>query len=427
MSLLEQIKSHIADDAISGLIIEVEYDPLNGPASPVAPSTYAGERQNDKTPHHAITEATFIPRPTDDGWYHDLQRNPDSTPRLAQRVVLNSTQSQSGRSEISAWRNQDRLGVRLPAIIVDGNPAAESVDEPQLADALRHAFSTWELAHRQNDAWVKFATADGKNLVWQQNIIDIDSEADASQTKSLIAAASAERADLLYRYFPNSAVYGFWASSRVPVRHRLARAFSSEIIGFGAHPVVRGATKLDPTGGALNSTGVIVNKDGSLTVTETGTKMTRPSLEGFGQILTQPATRAFVCELILEQSSLSLQVLRSLRYPDREQALAATTVLTLLSLAGHALATEDGFLRSGCALVPINERWGWRRRDERSPEPLPVADVGEIAQALRDAVAEAEQAGLSFAEPITLTFSKPELDIIQKRVAGDANTPTSDE
>lgn len=427
MSLFEQIKSHVADDTVSGLVIEVEYLPLNGPTSPVAPPTYAGDNQNDKTPRHALTEAAFVPQASDDGWHTDFQRTPDSTPRLAQRVVLNSYAAQSGRSETATWRQQERLGVRLPAIIVDGNPAARTVKEPQLADALRHTFSTWDLAHRQNDAWIKFATAGDKTLVWQQEIVGIDNETDPSRVKSLIAAASAERADLLYRYFPNSAIYGFWLSSGVAARHRLARAYSSEIVGFGAHPVASGATKLDPTGGALNTTGVTVGSDGSLTVKTTATQRTRPSLAGFGQVPAQSATHAFVCELILEQSSLSLQVLRSLRYPDRRQALAATTVLALLSLAGHALATEDGFLRSGCALVPIDERWGWRRRGTRSPEPLPVADADEIAQALREAIAEAGQAGLSFADPITLTFSEPELEIIRQRVASDANTLTSDD
>jgi CRISPR-associated protein Csb1 len=429
MSLLEQIKSHVADDAVSGLVIEVEYHPLNGPASPVAPPTYASESQTDKTPRHAFTEEAFVPQATDDGWHTDIQRGSDTTPRLASRVVLNSYAAQSGRAETATWRQKKRLGVQLPAITVADNPAVDTEDNPQVTDASQDAFSTWELAHRQNDAWIKFATADGKKLVWQQDIVDIAGKADPEQVKSLIATASAERADLLYRYFPNSAIYGFWVSSGVAVRHRLARAFSSEIVGFGAHSVASGATKLDPTGGAVNTTSVTVNSDSSLTVegNAKGKQKNRPSQVGFGQIPAHPTTHAFVCELILEQSSLSLQVLRSLRYPDREQALAATTVLTLLSLAGHALATEDGFLRSGCALVPIAERWGWRRRGERSPESLPIADVDEIAQALRAAIAEAEQAGLSFAAPIKLAFSEPELEIIRQRVKSDADTLTSDE
>lgn len=426
MLLLDTIKSCISDGSVSGLVIEVEYEPLNGPGSPVAPPTYAPKEKGGPA-QHAVTEGAFLPKPAEDGWHFDLQRDRDSNPRHASRVVLNSFQAQGGRAELATWQNQERLGVRLPAIVVDGRSAAAVTEDIQLSDALRHSFSTWELAHRQNDAWIKFATADGKSLVWQQDITAIDGAAGASQVKSLIAAASARRADLLYSYFPNSAVYGFWVSSGVAARHRLARAYSSEIVGYGALPIVSGATKLDPTGGAINTTGVTVNADNSLTIKQTSTAKTRPSLSGFGQIPAQPGTRAYACEFILEQASVSLQVLRSLRYPNEEQALAATAVLTLLALAGHALAAEDGFLRSGCALVPVSERWGWRRRGQRIPDALAVPSITEIAEALRVAITEAEGAGLSFSEPITLQFSAPELEIISQRVASDTKTLISEE
>lgn len=426
MSLLDNIKSHIADGSVSGLVIEVEYEPLSGPTTPVAPPTYAPKEKGGPA-QHSFTPEAFVPKPAEDGWHNALQRDQDYTPRLAPRIVLNSVQAQAGRAELATWQQQERLGVQFPAIVVDGRPAAEAAKDPQLADALHRSFSTWELAHRQNDAWIKFATTDGKRLVWQQDIAGISDTADASEVKSLIAMASAERADLLYRYFPNSAVYGFWISSGVAARHRLARAYSSEIVGFGAHRIMSGATKLDPTGGALNTTGVTVNADNSLTVKPTSSAKSRPSLAGFGQIPGQPGARTVECELILEQASVSLQVLRGLRYPTQEQALAATTVLTLLSLAGHALATEDSFFRSGCTLVPITEKWGWRHRGQRSPEALPVAPVPEIAEALRTAILEAERTGLSFAEPITLQFSAPELEIISQRVASDAKTLVSEE
>jgi hypothetical protein len=77
--------------------------------------------------------------------------------------------------------------------------------------------------------------------------------------------------------------------------------------------------------------------------------------------------------------------------------------------------------------VPIDERWGWRRRGEASPEPLPVADVEEITHALRAAIVEAEQTGLNFAAPITLTFSAPEREIIRQRVDSDLKKSASSE
>ena len=426
-SFLDQIKAHVADNAVSGLTIEVEHQPLNGPATPVAPPTYAGD---DRQAQHAVTEAAFVPQQGENGWYSELQRDVASgIPRGAPRVVIDSFAAQSGRCETALWQGQERLGISLPALIIDGAPEASRAikqGERQLADSLQRNFSTWELAHRQNDAWIKYATAGDGKLVWQQDIVEITDDAGAGTVKSLITAASSERGDLLYRYFPNSAIYGYWLSSGVARRHRQARAFSSEVVGYGALKVLSGATKLDPTGGASASTSVAVSPDGSLKVTSTGKGRTEPSKLGFGQIPGGPKVKGYVCELILEQSSISLQVLRSVKYQNAEQALAANTVLTLLSLAGHSLAVEDGFLRSGCALVPIEERWGWRRRGSRVPETLEIVGIDEISAALREAISEAVRCGLRFAEPITLSFSEPETELIRQRVTNESNKLVSE-
>ena len=426
-SFLEKIKAHVADNTISGLVIEVEHQPLSGPAASVAPPTYAGE---DRQARHAVTESAFVPQQGEGGWYSELQRDAASgTPRPAPRVVLDSFAAQSGRCETALWQGQERLGISLPALIVDGAPEASRAieqGERQLADSLHRNFSTWELAHRQNDAWIKYATAGDGKLVWQQDIVEITDDAGAGTVKSLITAASSERGDLLYRYFPNSAIYGYWLSSGVARRHRQARAFSSEVVGYGALKVLSGATKLDPTGGASASTSVAVSPDGSLKVTSTGKGRTEPSKLGFGQIPGGPKVKGYVCELILEQSSISLQVLRSVKYQNAEQALAANTVLTLLALAGHSLAAEDGFLRSGCALVPIEERWGWRRRGSRVPETLEIVGIDEISAALREAISEAVRCGLRFAEPITLSFSEPETELIRQRVTNESNKLVSE-
>jgi hypothetical protein len=77
--------------------------------------------------------------------------------------------------------------------------------------------------------------------------------------------------------------------------------------------------------------------------------------------------------------------------------------------------------------VPVSERWGWRRRGQRIPDALAVPSITEIAEALRVAITEAEGAGLSFSEPITLQFSAPELEIISQRVASDTKTLISEE
>ncbi|SDC21023.1 CRISPR-associated protein Csb1 [Sanguibacter gelidistatuariae] len=425
-TLKDTVRAHISDPSVSGLIGEVEYEPLGGRSAAVAPPTYAGDvADKKKALTHAYTQSAFVPARRGDGWLLDIAQYPDGAPRTAPRVVIDSVGSQSGRAETALWTEQSRLNVRLPGIVVSGTAAAESSDDPAVRRALDINVSSWELAHRHVDAWIRFATQDGTTQIWQQTATDAGS---TDNLKAIITAASPENANLLFSHFPNACLYGFWLSSGVAARHRLARAYSSEITGFGAHAVAAGATKLDAAGGASNESGATVNDALQLTVeAKRTTKTKRPSEFGFGQVPNHPEDRAYVCELILQQTSLSLQVLRSLKYDSPEQATAATTVLTLLALAGHYLSSQDGFLRSGCSLVAVDERWGWRRRGSRTPGPLVISGLDEIVDALREALADAEATGLSFAAPVTVGLSDAEAGLITARVTTEITKTTIDE
>lgn len=430
-SLKTIVHSHVEDPNVSGLIAETEYQPLGGTTTPVSPPTYARENNDpSQAPHHAYTDAAFVPAATESGWYTGTQRTEDAnrSPRQAPRVVLDSYASQSGRAESALWHAQDRMGVTLPGIVLDGRKAAESENDQSTKEALAQTVSSWEAAHRHTDGWFRFGSADGTTQVWQQDVGTSESP-EAANLKTLITAAGPHRGELLYRHFPNSSVFGFWLSSGVAARHKLPRAYSSEIVGYGALPVVAGATKLDPTGGASNTSRVLVGKgDRALSTATASTKGAfKPSKIGLGQVPNHPVARGYVCELILQQTTISLSVLRSLTYPTRDQELAATTVLTLLGIAGRYLSAENGFLRSGCALVPVTDRWGWRRRGSAEPEPLEITDFQQIAEALREAVAEAAALGLPFAEPIELTFSAAEEQLIRERVSEESQKITSTE
>ena len=102
-------------------------------------------------------------------------------------------------------------------------------------------------------------------------------------------------------------------------------------------------------------------------------------------------------------------------------------MLTLLALAGHYLSSQDGFLRSGCSLVAVDERWGWRRRGSRTPEPLTISGLDEITEALREAISDAEAAGLPFAAPISVGLSDAEAGLIKARVTAETTKPAVDE
>nr|WP_281285160.1 type I-U CRISPR-associated protein Cas7 [Klugiella xanthotipulae] len=407
---------------------ETVFQPLGGPNTPVAPPTYARQKGDDsKAPNYAMSQNAFVPKRDADGWYTQIEHNNEGTPRTAMRVLLDSWGSQSGRAETAIWNNQDRLGITVPALVVSGIPEGKQPElfdnatlDEQFMAALNVNVSTWELSHRHVDGWIRFATEDGTTQVWQSE--------DPDSLKALICSASAQRAETLFKYFPNSAIYGFWLSSGSAMRHKLPRAYSSEIVGYGAREVVAGATKLDAAGGASKQSRA-ENVRNALTVLAPGKRGGKePSTFGLGQVPSQPEVRGFMCETILQQSSISFAVLRSLRFDNEERRVAALTVLVLLAMAGHALAQEETFLRSECALVAEETRWGWKRQGSgATPEAVEIDGVNDIAEALREALSDAEKVGLSFAAPIRLNFSEAQQKLIAERVEAEVTKQETSE
>lgn len=410
-TLKSNVMQHVKDPAVAGLTRETTYQPLGGASAAVSPPTYARPASDkSKTPLHAVSDNTFIPIRDDSGWFSAFRRDQDDGPVLGTRVVLDSVGAESGRAETCLWEAQDRLGIRLPALIVGGDDAPVGASrDAQTAAALSVEVSTWQAAHRQNDAWMKFAETEAGTPVWQD-------EAPRS-IKELITTTSARTGEQLYRNFPNSAIYGFWLSSGAAVRHKMPRAYSSEIVGYGAHGVKAGATKLDPVGGA-SDTSKVSFKDNALRFGDTKGK--KPSEAGFGQVPRTVYVTQYVCELILQQAGISLSVLRSIHFADAEVKASALTTLTLLALTGHVLAEEDGFLRTGCALVPVEQRLGWVSRGHATPEELTIDSTDEVIEALHESVEETASLGLAFAEPIRLRYSGAEQDLIAERVRVEA-------
>jgi CRISPR-associated protein Csb1 len=416
--LKKTVHQHVTDPETAGLVIETELTPLSGPNSVIAPPTYARESNDQrKAPNFAETAEAFVPVKDGEGWYREIRRN-DQGPVLARRVLIDSVASQSGRAETALWETQESLGLVLPGITVtgayDGEPTTET--ELQIAATLATTISTWTAPHRQADAWIRFAQTPDGQQVWAGTEPD--------SVRSLITSTSPASGERLYSNFPNSALFGYWLSSGTATRHKLPRAYSSEVVCYGALPVTTGTTKLDAAGGASEKSRVKVGADGALTV---GSGTTKPSGAGFGQVPSHPITTGYIGGLILQQSSLSLTALRSLTFQDQQVKDAALTVLTLLGMMGHHLAGRDGFLRSSCSLVPLSERWGWMRRGELHPEPLAVGGFDELREALLEAIGDAEALGLSFAEPIRLQFSKAETTLIEERIKAEAAKQTSED
>nr|WP_246372035.1 type I-U CRISPR-associated protein Cas7 [Gordonia humi] len=432
--MFENVRDHVADRGYVAVIHESDQSPTNGPGRPIAPPTYAGEKG---TPAFAFTGDAYVPTPDTTGWHTTLRRDSNGDPVRAGRVCVSSVPAESGRGEEALWHSQKRIGVTLPGIIV-GPPAeadadaaiaqtrksTKSASAAQLNQAeaeARSAFkdfevSTWTAAHRQADAWIKYAAnPDDGSQIWQGGVL-----------RDLITSASVYDGDALYRHFPNSGYAGMWLSSGVSRRHRIPRAYSSEIVGYEATGISRAATKLDVTGGASRDTALTI-KDGELI----NAKGHKPSDLGFGQIPTSPRETLFQCGFILQQSSISLPVFRSFQYADdddKRKARAAATVYTLLAITAHELAAEDAFLRSECSLVRGASRWGWRSSGNgpESIETLEVTDADTAAEALRDAVASAADVGLAFADPIHVPMSRVQAVIVAERVAREVSKSTTE-
>lgn len=258
--LKDAVYRHVTDPDTAGLVIETELIPIGGRSTAIAPPTYARDAADrSKEPNFAETQNAFIPAKDSEDWYREIRRG-DQGPVLAKSVLVDSVASQSGRAETALWDIQEDLGLQLPGITVagayDGEPANDL--ERQTADALKTTISTWTAPHRQADAWVRFAETETNRQVWQENAPD--------SVKSLITSTSAATGERLYRNFPNSALYGYWLSSGTAARHKLPRAYSSEVVGYGVQPVTTGTTKLDAAGGASDKSKAKIGPDGKLVI-----------------------------------------------------------------------------------------------------------------------------------------------------------------
>lgn len=435
MSLFTDLTNALKNPTTTAVVMQSELEPATGPGGVIAPPTYAADRDG-ATAKFAYTDEAPIPAADEDGWFRNFVKDGSGQPRRAARVVVNSLAAEAGACETALYYQQQRLGVALPAFIVSGEEAgsdristyvaaskqakdmASDYDRDQLREALSTTVSSWEMAHRQADAWIRYSEEDGEQL-WTGT----------GTTKKIIQSIGLKDGETTFTYSPNSAIYGAWLSSGTPVRQAIPRAYASEINGYGASPVYRSNVKLDAEGGASSSSRLEL-KNSALS-TASGKSGKAPATYGFGQVPGKNHVAGFTFELLLRQASISIKALNRFQYTDTNAAstdktLAATRVYVLLAMAGHLLSGEDLFLRSGCDLVNVEERWAWRRHGQRQPEQFPVPTLDEVSQALAEALDEANKLGLDFAEPIQLLLSAPEMDLISERMVAEAKNQTTE-
>lgn len=392
-SLVKSLGAAFDDPTTAGVVIQHDLVPLAGPGAPVASPTYLdGQRPEAEG---------YVPLPDEAGWLNGLVTGEDGRPVTARSVVLDSVASQSGRAESALWERRHVFG-GLPGFVMQD---AVSIEQ----GTLPVAFSSWQTSHRHVDAWFKFAAESGQETpLWVSG----------GRTQELLASInSTEDAGEAFAYAPNALLYGFWLSSGVVRRHRQARVYSSEVIGWGAQQHYGGASKIEP---------LPVSKETEVDVTEFGLRRKgkgtgKPSEAGFGMVPSDVKVLGYSCERIAARASLSLTLLRNMSYgedPDGQRRRAASVALLVLGLAGDALARQDTTLRSGCDLVPAASRWGLQVAGKASPEPLTMdhpQDEKWWAEQMTEALRACEQVGLGFAEPVQLELSAP-----QQRILTDA-------
>lgn len=373
--------------------------PTAGEGAPIAPPTFAsGSGPGSHPGGPAITENT-IQRFVDDEGTPQVRRDLSTgAPLLGNSVLVDTVFSQSTRGESALWNLRDKLD--LPGIVFNtpedsaieeavakqygkvagGKNKTTPVQNPEAAvklitnemKAVIPSMSSWTLAHRHVDGVIRSASTDGGKTVWHDG---------GELYDRLVAAGPQALLDLLH-LSPNSVLFGFWASS-MPVRHRLARSFTSTVTGYGAHRMTGGALKATP----FDITSHLEISDaGDVKYTEKPNEKRRPSNWGLGAV---PASGSnlVTCDAIIGDAAVTVgQLRRVLHNSDLtdDQADKATIALTGLGMLAHNLVLEDGFYRSGCDLV--DQRTTWRSIHRGRTEQFNVPDTQELIGVVRESL-----------------------------------------
>jgi len=398
---LSDLKSAIAGN-VAAIRRITKLQPAGGDGDKVFPPTYEGGE-------YAIEERHV--------------RTADGAMQTVPTVLLDSVQSQANRLELALLGAYRKGRLKFPLLSVDFT--AKEFD-PIIREIGR--ISSLEAPHRIADAIFRDSLLEGKPFR-------------KSSPGLKFTAAKPGNATPLFELCPTALVFGVWDSTgpKGGLGAKFQRALVSEIVGFGALPGVRPASRIDPL--QIEKEGVIVYcKDGGAGYT-TDPKEARkkdgepikygkegkPSELVHGNIT--PSFRdkdgnlnpgGFTLEYAIQTTVLSLAALRRLVFPlgsrsSNQDAVdrAAQTTLAALALAAICFHGEDGHdLRSRCVL-------------DGKPGPFEMIGQGEsrsfalnadqAAQLLDDAVAEAIGAGLDWpTKELTLTPCPELINLILK-------------
>lgn len=367
----------------AGIRIAATYAPALGPGSKIYPPTFP------------------VTTPDKDWKRYLVDNRFDSTGNPVQAVLVDSIQSQANRLEEALQDALDAGDVSFPVL-----------DLVFPFDGRDNHITNLVAPHRSVDAYFRDAERDG--IDWESTPVG----------KELLAA-TARTARPLFRQTPTDLFLGHWESQRKTQRSRkIARAYSSEMIGLnpqmGRSAAVRidpfeivGAMKVSLPKGTPPAEWVFVGDSkagekpskvnlGNVPSTEDG----KEPRTWVGTSVTAVDRLGFISFAALQRFSFP----DADRTPDRAIDAAGRAVLAALALYGdrRAFASAGLFLRSGCDLVLRSEALSFLSTGEVL-DPLAV-NVADAADLVKHAVAKAAALGLTFADSITL---QPKAKLVQ--------------
>ena len=387
------LDSQTLRDAVAGTAAAfrcvTDYQPAGGPGDKVFPPTYEGGK--------CATEERIDP----------------ATGEMRRCVLLDSVQSQANRMELALLEAHRAKRVALPLLLT-------RFDQDELPR--KFTVSSLEAPHRVADALFRDSLLDG--VIFRK-----------SDTGRVLDTADIRNAAGLFGLCPTALVFGLWDSTgpRGGLGARFQRALVSEIVGYDAVAGVKTSSRVDPAQIMLGA-GPLYRRESEQEdapdwmLNEGPTKLGsgrnptgRPSEANHGNVTPGISDGGFTISRARQTTTLSLAVLRRLRFPldgaadsEREVDLAARTALAALGLAAGTLARNDVDLRSRCHLFAEGAS-AWQLLDRPGETPREFAlDSDAALGLLNDAVEAAKDAGLPWKGVIDLSPSPELVELVRR-------------
>lgn len=407
MKLALQILKDAVNGTASAFRCVTNYQPAGGPGDKIFPPTYEG------------------------GKYATEERvNPD-TGEVRKCVLLDSVQSQANRMELALLEAHRGGSVQLPLLVT-------RFDQEELLKKFK--VTSLEAPHRVADALFRDSLLNG--MIFRK-----------SEKGRILDTAEVRNATGLFGLCPTALVFGLWDSTgpRGGLGCKFQRALVAEIVGYGSVAGVKTGSRIDPAAIEKRAGPIFRTEDGGWTVTLEKAKKNdkgkpvlykprqgkdvvydpssqsdvpdqgRPSVINHGNVTPTISEGGFTISSARQTTTLSLAVLRRLRFPlnsaadfDHDIDLAARTVLAALGLAASTLARTDTDLRSRCQLFAEQEPvWELLDRPGESPREFEL-DPEDALGLLEAAITEAKNAGLPWEGEIDLIPSDELIELVRR-------------